>query len=110
MSVNVISRALRAISKNPAWIRKNTSSGLFWKMEANTLQCLHPGERPALDGGLSPMSLDLTVVCDQTESLSWFESDQTLWTSAISPHQWAPPAGLSGGAGPRFQIPGEAVD
>lgn len=56
------------------------------------------------------MSLDLTVICDQTESLSWFESDQTLWTSAISSHQWAPAAGLSGGAGPCFQIPGKAVD
>lgn len=79
-------------------------------MEVNALQCLHPGENPALDGGLSPVSLDLFFICDQTESLYCFESDQTLWSSAIRCHQWAPVAGLSGGAGPCFQIPGKAVD
>lgn len=112
MSVNVISRPLRAISENPVWNKEEdiSCSGLFWKMEAKTLQHLHRGENPALDGGLSPMSLDLTFICDQTESFSWFESDQTLWTLAISSHQWAPAAGLSGGAGPCSQIPGKAVD
>lgn len=43
-------------------------------------------------------------------TLYCFESDQTPWTLALRSHQWAPVAGLSGGGGPCFQIPGKAVD
>lgn len=94
-----LEKPLRAISKTPACYKEeDICYSETWQLKFYIL-VNRPGKRSSS-----------SAVCDQMETLCCFESDQTQWALAIRAHQWAPVAGLSGGAGPCFQIPGKAVD
>lgn len=103
-----LQKPLKTITRNPAWC---TEEDIFWfplEIDGNVsfwwiflVTCLLP-----------KMAVPLWCfrIFPSFVTLYCFESDQTPWTLALRSHQWAPVAGLSGGGGPCFQIPGKAVD